>query len=1085
MRVLQIRFKNLNSLIDEWKIDMTNPAYVSDGIFAITGPTGAGKSTILDAICLALYGRTPRLDRVNNSVNEIMSRLTSECFAEVTFETPAGHYRCHWSQRRARSKPDGALQSPKHEISEADSGVVLSSTIRGVADQIEAITGMNFERFTRSMLLAQGDFAAFLQADSDDRAPILEQITGTEIYSDISIKVHERLRNEQGQLQLLRAEVTGISVLNAELEENYKTDLENFSAEEKQETARLCKTVEAQTWLTTIEALQKDITSLAEEDELLKKEIADFQTQKARLEQANKVASLEGIFATLTAKRQQQADDTKELQKAEAALPELQAKAEDLVAELIRLEQNTNTSKENLDKMKPLIRQIIALDQTIANQEKLCRDSEESIQKYEEEIKKYTKSITGFNKQRDNEAGKLKKICKYLEEHTQDAWLVENFAGIQEQLSNLSAKHQEIIQREDVMREAVAELEKTSQSLKDIQAESRTLSHEQTEASKKIQKEKAALVAILNGKLLREYRTQKDTLLQNMVFLKKIADLEDLRAEIKDGEECPLCGAKEHPFARGNVPVMDESQRKISELNVLITKAENIEANTQTLQEAEAAARKNLDECEKRIAIAESDRKVAENALTGKKEGLKKCIEDNSRIKQEIVNKLIPLGIKEVPDSDIDSVMNSLNKRLRDWQGYIKQKEEIGTTISGYDNEIKGLEGIMEVHNNTLAENKTRLVAQNIELGAIKAERYKLFGDKTPEAEEASLNTAIILSEQGERTCREKQAKHQSGLTAALTRVETLKQSIEKRNPELNSLETSFLASLQILGIKNENEYNKMVLSNGEREKLSQRAQELGDKQTNLQARQKDRKERYDAELAKKVTDLTIDEVRAQVKALDASLGELKEKIAELKTTLNSNESSKKKRKAKQAGIEAQEKECQKWGNLHNLIGSADGKKFRNYAQGLTFDVMIGHANKQLQQLTDRYVLIRGSKNPLELEVIDNYQAGVIRSTKNLSGGESFLVSLSLALGLSQMASKKVRVDSLFLDEGFGTLDDESLSLALEALASYQQNGKIIGVISHVQALKERISAQLQVIPQAGGKSTLFGPGCSLCRTDD
>jgi len=429
--------------------------------------------------------------------------------------------------------------------------------------------------------------------------------------------------------------------------------------------------------------------------------------------------------------------------------------------------------------------------------------------------------------------------------------------------------------------------------------------------------------------------------------------------------------------------------------------------------------------------------------------------------------------------------MNSLNKRLRDWQSYIKQKEEIGTTISGYDNEIKGLEGIIEVHNNTLAENKTRLEAQNIELGAIKAERYKLFGDKTPEAEEASLNAAIIMSEQGERTCREKQAKHQSGLTAALTRVETLKQSIEKRNPELNSLETSFLASLQILGIKNENEYNKTVLSNGEREKLSQRAQELGDKQTNLHARQKDRKERYDAELAKKVTDLTIDEVRAQVKALDASLGELKEKIAELKTTLNSNESSKKKRKAKQAGIEAQEKECLKWGNLHNLIGSADGKKFRNYAQGLTFDVMIGHANKQLQQLTDRYMLIRGSKNPLELEVIDNYQAGVIRSTKNLSGGESFLVSLSLALGLSQMASKKVRVDSLFLDEGFGTLDDESLSLALEALASYQQNGKIIGVISHVQALKERISTQLQVIPQAGGKSTLFGPGCSLCRTDD
>jgi exonuclease SbcC len=190
-----------------------------------------------------------------------------------------------------------------------------------VAEQVEAITGLNFERFTRSMLLAQGDFAAFLQADSDERAPILEQITGTEIYSEISIKVHERQRYEQERLKLLRAEADGTSVLDPEHEEQYKTELENFRIAEKQDTDKLNKTLESQTWLTTIEALQKDIYSLAEEDELLKKEIADFQPQKARLEQANKAASLEGKYATLTANRQQQADDTKELQKAEAALP--------------------------------------------------------------------------------------------------------------------------------------------------------------------------------------------------------------------------------------------------------------------------------------------------------------------------------------------------------------------------------------------------------------------------------------------------------------------------------------------------------------------------------------------------------------------------------------------------------------------------------------------------------------------------------------------------------------------------------------------------------------------------------------------
>ena len=158
MRILQIRFKNLNSLTGEWSIDFTHLDYMSKGIFAITGSTGAGKTTILDAICLAIYGRTPRLERVNKSGNEVMSRQAGECFAEVTFETLKGRFRCHWSQHRSRKKSDGELQDPKHEISDADSGKVIASSIRNVAGYIEEVTGMDFERFTRSMLLAQGWF---------------------------------------------------------------------------------------------------------------------------------------------------------------------------------------------------------------------------------------------------------------------------------------------------------------------------------------------------------------------------------------------------------------------------------------------------------------------------------------------------------------------------------------------------------------------------------------------------------------------------------------------------------------------------------------------------------------------------------------------------------------------------------------------------------------------------------------------------------------------------------------------------------------------------------------------------------------
>ena len=215
MKILQLRFKNLNSLAGEWTIDFTTPEFTSDGIFAISGPTGAGKSTIMDAICLALYGKTPRLKVISQNSNEIMSRHTGECFSEVLFETQKGQFRCHWSQTRAGKKSTGRLQVTKHEIADHLTGKVIEFGMRSVATAVENRTGMDFGRFTQSMMLAQGGFAAFLQADPEkERAPILEQITGTEIYSEISILVFDRRRIENLKLEKLIAETGGIILLN-------------------------------------------------------------------------------------------------------------------------------------------------------------------------------------------------------------------------------------------------------------------------------------------------------------------------------------------------------------------------------------------------------------------------------------------------------------------------------------------------------------------------------------------------------------------------------------------------------------------------------------------------------------------------------------------------------------------------------------------------------------------------------------------------------------------------------------------------------------------------------------------------------
>jgi exonuclease SbcC len=209
---------------------------------------------------------------------------------------------------------------------------------------------------------------------------------------------------------------------------------------------------------------------------------------------------------------------------------------------------------------------------------------------------------------------------------------------------------------------------------------------------------------------------------------------------------------------------------------------------------------------------------------------------------------------------------------------------------------------------------------------------------------------------------------------------------------------------------------------------------------------------------------------------LDYSL--CSQRIGALKQRLDDNDQAKKRLSEHQKAFDDQHTQFLRWKALDNLIGSYDGKKYRNFAQGLTFEIMIGHANHQLTLLTDRYLLVRDTQHPLELLVVDNYQAGEVRSTKNLSGGESFVVSLALALGLSTMASRKVRVDSLFLDEGFGTLDSDALEAALDALSSLHSHGKLIGIISHVPALKERIGTQISVQPISGGRSVLSGPGC-------
>ena len=936
---------------------------------------------------------------------------------------------------------------------------------------------MDFDRFTRSILLAQGGFDTFLKADVEQKSKILEQITGTEIYSEISRRVHERQRDERGKLDILKAETSGIALLEPEQEKEIQDDLATKQKQETELAGKSTETGKAITWLTNIENLKKEILSLTDDAAKLKTDTEAFKPERTKLELATKAASLDGTYATLTSLRKQQADDQTALKTDEAALPELESSANTQTEALKAAEQLTQKTKEELKKAAPLIQQIRSLDQKIAEQTKAVSEGANACTKEAEKIETEKQAWVKEQEKRTAAEKTLEAAELYLKENTQDEWLISGLGGVEEQLGNLLTKQQEVTQKETDLKKADTTVADATKKLEEASKQCGLKKQELDTAGKNLRQSKDALSELLGDKLLREYRAEKETLLREMAFIKKIEELEDHRAKLEDGKPCPLCGSTEHPFAEGNVPVPDEIEQKIESLTKLIDKADEQETAIKKLEKVETSARNNLNNSEKLEAEAANDKKAAEKTLAELKDTLTKLRTGFDEIKLAVSGKLQPLGISEIPETEVEALLESLKSRLKAWQEQVKQKADIEKQIAAIDSEVKRLDAVIDTQVKALTEKQETLERLKEELVDGIEKRKELYDEKKPDDEEGRLNIAIADAEKAEKKTRDLNTELQQKLTTAKSQIESLKKRIEQRTPELQKAETDFSAALIPAGFADEKAFLEARLSQEDRESLSSRAKELDDAGTELKAKQKDRETRLATEIAKKLTDKTLEELEALFKAFEESLQTLRHDIGALTNKLRENTAAKERIKEKQSAIEAQKKECHRWEKLHGLIGSADGKKYRNFAQGLTFELMVFHANRQLEKMTDRYLLIRDDQQPLELNVVDNYQAGEIRSTKNLSGGESFIVSLTLALGLSKMASRKVRVDSLFLDEGFGTLDEEALETALETLSGLQQDGKLIGIISHVSALKERISTQINITPISGGRSSLSGPG--------
>lgn len=1241
MRILKLRFANLNSLTGEWEIDFTHPAYADEGIFAITGATGAGKSTILDAICLALYGATPRLGDITKGKNDLMSRQTLDCFSEVIFATTAGSYRCHWSQKKA--KKTGTLQSPKHEIAEYHNddsdGKLLEEKATRTKALVENITGMDFDRFTRAMLLAQGSFSAFLQASSDERSPILEQITGTEIYSEISKKVHEMTRQAHDELKSLTDRLSGMSVLSHEEEQSLIAEKAELLAKIQQHKAQIATLEEDKRWRNNLNDYQNQVNQYNTENEQLNAQIIAFAPQKSRLQKALKALQIAGDISQLTYLQQQLSKQQTDLNQYQQALPTAQSQLQLAEQQLLEKHQRLQTSENAWQTAQPLFNQVRELDTTIHHQRGQWQEASEFSQQLQHQIAQKQADIGEQNvvlqrlnheqqtcqtakqniphaeqlaqtlailrplqdnlQELDGQCQTLNEEQRQLSQHQQQT--EQHRQQLDEQLlqltQQLNAQHLEQRNLEQQLNEishgqAVGELRQqferrwqSQNTLANAQTAVQEWQHNVSNFQQYLADSQTlddTLIsldnALTDSEREQQHVKEKLTLLERQLqLLAKIEDLTQERDKLINGEPCPLCGATSHPYATHEPrPPSDSEQafeqaklnletlnQQINALNLqkntahyqqqqleqqrqqlaqrnqvlasqlhsqlnpfeplrqlladlidLQTSEQSIDTPlhsfTQALQQFSTQHQHDVADLQQRLANFDqlqqqqhaSQQRLSEltqryHELESEQKLLHLNVENRQMRLGDIQHQLTILTSKQasehqkieqlfVPFANVQHLTNNLSlgekitvlkNLLEQYQQLEDQLQQLSEQIHYSQHTLASLTADEQNLRQNLAQWQSKQQNLSQTLHNLTNKRQELFGEKNVENEDSRLVNAKQQAFEAWRVS-EQTVQHQRH------QLQDLEQQLERTQKTLAELGEQHRQSqhtvderLTALGFADIADYHASNLPDTEREALQQQADQLNERQQQNLSLLNQAKNEIQKLLEQPRTDLPIAQIESLLAEQNQAMSEQSQLLGGINARLSDNDNLKTSQSALVNKIEQKTQHASEWKALHELIGSSDGKKFRNFAQGLTFNIMISHANEQLKKMSDRYLLLADKEQPLMLNVMDNYQGGDIRTSKNLSGGESFIISLALALGLSNMASHRMQVDSLFLDEGFGTLDDEALDVALDTLTNLQQSGKLIGVISHIQALKDRISRQIQVIPQSGGVSKIVGVG--------
>lgn len=1209
MKILAIRLKNLASLAGPFEIDFTAEPLASAGLFAITGPTGAGKSTLLDALCLALFGAVPRLGDTGQakmpdadsdiSIGDprtLLRRGTGGGYAEVDFVGVSGRrYRARWEANRARDKASGKLQNSRQSLIDLDSDQLLASQKTEYKTQLELALGLNFEQFTRAVLLAQSEFSAFLKANDNERSELLEKLTDTALYTQLGRRAFDKAKDAKDAHKQLQDQATGVVPLAGEARAELDQQLADAQQQLKTQQAQLKQLELQHTWLKELREWQERQHSATEQ---LQRAQADWESQGpqrqdlSRLEQLApqrhqfaRQAELGTLLTPLAAQIQQHLEQQTALHTRQEQAQQQLAAAQAALADAL---------KHQADAV-PLLRQAFEEQSTLAHLTKDLAKRSEDKQQQESACSEGQALLKGLQDKHSHVAERLQRLAAELERSAPLAPLSDAWGAYRDRLqqlmvigSRLKKGQEELPQLEQRATRAAEQFAQQRDALDLLYQEAGAEPHAVTEQiqllasllqdNRKQQRAFEALTRLWESQQqldqqsagltqkLADAQQQREQLNQTGLQTKaeltvaeqtltvtkqllerqrlaRSASVEELREQLQDDQPCPVCGSHEHPYhqpeallhslgrhdeneeamAQKAVDLLKEKLTELrGEVGGLIAQQKEYLQQQEQLATQQQALKPSLDAHPLAASLLNQDAAQRSAWLAQQLAQLTQSITQDEQRQGALLNLQQNAGRLQQQLQAAQDASQQARQLLVD------QQRELSNDRERLDEELNAFASLLPA--DTLEGLRREPAATFMQLDQQVSQRLEQLGHQRDELAEQQERQQAIEKQQTHQQHRQQQldallqqvtelASQQQAAQAKLSALlgdhasaEQWQQQLDQAVAQSRQSETDANQQLQDirgaliqLAADLKAQQERQAALSAEQHNLGERLGEwrtlhpeldddgltrllaFDDSQVSALRQQlqhsekaveqakvllQEREQRLAEHQALHNGNLEAEQLESTLAALNQQLADSEKHCAELRARQHEDQRRQDANHALAEQITKAYEEWQRWARLNALIGSATGDTFRKIAQAYNLDLLVHHANVQLRQLVRRYRLKRGG-SMLGLLVMDTEMGDELRSVHSLSGGETFLVSLALALGLASMASSTLKIESLFIDEGFGSLDPESLQLAMDALDGLQAQGRKVAVISHVQEMHERIPVQIQVKRQGNGLSTL------------